>query len=168
MGAVTASTLTVGLVACGKTKATKPMPARELYTGGLFKAASAYATSTYDRWWIISAFHGLVEPDQVLHPYDRSLPALRQAEREAWGQRVASLLRSRLQGLGLSVPPVLPVGSPWPHDPQVELWVHAGKAYVDALLWPLRFWPCTVNTPLEGLGIGEQLRWYRQQRESAA
>lgn len=155
----------VGLVACGKAKVDHPAAARDLYTGGLFRAAAAYAAATYDEWYILSAAHGLVDPDQQLAPYDRSMRHLARAERATWGARTAGALQSRLHAQGLSVPTV-PRGRPWPHDPQVEIWLHAGEVYVRALWFDLALFPAVRQTPLEGLRIGEQLRWYAQRRDA--
>jgi hypothetical protein len=87
----------VGLVACSRRKAERPLPARELYVSPLFRAARAYAERRYgpERWYILSARHDLVHPDQVLAPYDLSLRQLTAAEREAWGYRVAVDLTHR-------------------------------------------------------------------------
>jgi hypothetical protein len=67
--------LTVGLVGCAARKLQGPAPARELYVSQLFRKASAYAEATCDRWYILSAKHGLVHPDTVLEPYDVRLGA---------------------------------------------------------------------------------------------
>lgn len=59
------------LVACGGRKATTPQPAKDLYTGGLFKAARAWAEQSPDgAWGIISAKYGILMPDDVVAPYD--------------------------------------------------------------------------------------------------
>jgi hypothetical protein len=60
--------LDVGLVACSRLKADRPAPARELYVSPLFRAARAYAERRHGpgRWFILSAHHGLVDPDTVL------------------------------------------------------------------------------------------------------
>lgn len=60
--------ITVGLVGCASQKLKRPAPARELYVSPLFKKASAYAEATCDRWYVLSAKHGLVHPDAVLEP----------------------------------------------------------------------------------------------------
>jgi len=59
------------VIACGGRKLPHPAPARELYTGPLFRAARAWAEqSPGGRWFILSAHHGLVHPDTVVEPYD--------------------------------------------------------------------------------------------------
>ena len=134
--------LEIGLVACGRLKADRPLPARELYVSPLFRAARAYAERRYgpDYWLILSARHGLVHPDQVLAANDLSLRQLSAAEREAWGDRVATELTDRF-----------PAGT--------VLWFHAGALYRAAIA------PVVVHqvrAPLAGLGIGQQLAWYRR------
>jgi hypothetical protein len=128
----------IGLVACSAGKLDRPAPARDLYTSQLFRKASAYAAATCDRWYILSAKHGLVTPDEILEPYDLRLgskdPAVPSID--AWAQRVRDQLRDELS----SVPGVLLVAL-------------AGKQYRTALR-PGE-WPFAI--PMEGLGIGQQL-----------
>jgi hypothetical protein len=68
----------IGLVACSRLKADRPLPARELYVSPLFRAARAYAERRYgsECWLILSAKHGLVDPETVLAPYDVTLRQL--------------------------------------------------------------------------------------------
>jgi len=129
-------------VACSRLKAVRPMPARDLYISPLFRAARAYAERRYgpERWFILSARHGLVRPDQLLAPYDLSLRQLTPTERAAWGDRVAIELTDRF-----------PAGT--------VLWFHAGALYRAAII------PVVVHqvrAPLADLGIGQQLAWYRR------
>lgn len=53
---------TVGLVGCTSQKLKRPAPARELYVSSLFKKASAFAERSCDRWYVLSAKHGLLHP----------------------------------------------------------------------------------------------------------
>ena len=94
---MTARQLDIGLVACSRTKADRPVPARELYLSPLFRAARKYAENRYGlgQWLILSARYGLVDPDQVLAPYDLSLRQLTARQREAWGDRIAIELTDR-------------------------------------------------------------------------
>lgn len=130
---------TVGIVACSKTKLNHAAPARELYTSQLFRAARAYCEATYDRWLILSALHGLVEPDQVIEPYDVTLARMTAADRTAWGVTVLD----QVIAAGLA-------------DRSVQLYVHAGQRYRHpfALMIP------PIIVPLAGFGIGQQLGWY--------
>ncbi len=128
----------IALVACGKGKRDHPAPARDLYSGALFRKASAYCEATYDRWYILSAKHGLVDPETVVAPYDLSLSHLDRAERGAWAERVAEDLR-RLDVL------------------DAAFFLHAGEKYAR----PLEPLLGEAHRPLRGLGIGKQLAWYR-------
>jgi hypothetical protein len=68
------------VVPCSATKLDHPAPAHQLYTGTMFtntyRAAAASATADQDaglgpaRVLILSALHGLIDPDQVIDPYD--------------------------------------------------------------------------------------------------
>ena len=138
---MTARQFHIGLIACSRTKADRPFPARELYLSPLFRAARAYAERRYGpgQWLILSARYGLVEPDQVLAPYDLSLRQLTARQREAWGDRIAIELTDRF-----------PAGT--------VLWFHAGALYRDAIAPVVAH---QVRFPLAGLGIGQQLAWYR-------
>jgi hypothetical protein len=135
--------LNIGLVACARTKADHPTAARDLYVSPLFRAARAYAERRYgaDHWLILSARHGLVDPDTILEPYDLSLYQLGVREREAWGDRVAIELTDRF-----------PAGT--------VLWFHAGALYRDAIASVVAH---EVRFPVAGLRIGEQLAWYRHE-----
>jgi len=58
--------------------------------------ACAYVRSQCDRWFILSAKHGLVHPDQEISPYDETLNDKARSEREAWAAAVWENLRPQL------------------------------------------------------------------------
>lgn len=134
----------VGLVGCGALKRPERAPARELYTGELFRRASSYAEEHYDAWWVLSARWGLVHPDTVLAPYNERLSGRRPA-RLAWGREVARDLELVLCRLYAVV-----------DMDDVELYAHAGREYRE----PLEAAGLVLVAPLAGLGIGQQLAWY--------
>lgn len=136
----------VGLVACARRKGPRPAPARRLYTSPLFRAAAGYCERAYDRWYVLSARHGLVEPGQVLAPYDLTLSALSTGERLGWAAEVVYALRAA----GVA---------------DACLYLHAGGHYRAALeQWGRRSGDLLrLHAPLAGLGIGQQLTWYRDQ-----
>ena len=130
--------MNIGLVSCTKRKLDHPCPARELYTASvLFRKARVYCEHHYDAWYILSAKHGLVHPNQVVAPYDVTLKRMSIAERRAWGR----CLSERLRRLG---------------DSHIFC-AHAGRDYV-AHLSGIHL----VNV-LEGYSFGNRLRWYNQQ-----
>ena len=128
----------VGLVSCSKAKLDKAARARDLYSpSDLFRKVSSYCDAHCDRWYVLSAKYGLVDPEAVIEPYDLTLAKMPRAEQRRWGQRVALQLRR----LG-----------------DVLLEAHAGRNY----LWPLESAGLEVSTPLDGLAIGQRKRWYLQ------
>ena len=134
------------LIGCGKTKRARACPARELYTGPLFTARRAFADASEAPWWIVSAGHGLVSPDQILEPYDQSLADRSPLDRAGWALEVASALLAELpDGAVLR---------------EVCVEIHAGADYVEPLRDVLRALGVSVETPVEGLGIGEARAWY--------
>ena len=139
----------VGLVGCASTKLGRPAPARELYVSQLFKKASAYAAQTCDRWYILSAKHGLVHPDQLLDPYDQRLgiTALGQEPIHNWADRVRVQLAAELSAI-----------------PRVTLVILAGAQY-QTVARPCQ-WPFEI--PMKGLGIGQQLGYLTKRLGVAA
>ena len=88
------------LVPCGASKLDHAAPARELYTGAHFRwvlrTVEAAAQRAGARTLIVSARHGLVDPDQTLAPYDATL------RRGRTDLRLAFLLRQQLAEQGIS------------------------------------------------------------------
>jgi hypothetical protein len=59
------------LIQCTKSKRYEATPARDLYDAShLFELMREYAEVCGNPWYILSAKHGLVDPDTVLDPYD--------------------------------------------------------------------------------------------------
>lgn len=129
------------LIACSKAKLPAAAPARELYRGDLFRKARAFAEQQGAPWLILSARHGVVQPDEILGPYDDTLNTATRAQLAAWDARV-------LQQLG-----------PLAEQP---LTVFGGARY--------RGWTAgrDVWNPLVGMGIGSQKAWLAAQIREAA
>lgn len=136
----------IGLVGCASTKFSRPAPARDLYTSQLFRKAAAYAELTCDRWFILSAKHGLLSPDQVIEPYDMKLGTPTSPPIHEWADRVRGQLAAELAD-----------------TPRAVLVTLAGVQY-QTVLRPCQ-WPFQI--PMKGLGIGQQLRWLTAQLELA-
>ena len=79
---------TVYLISCVSKKRATPGKARDLYTSDWFLKARDYVEITRSPWFILSAEHGLVPPDLILAPYERTLNAMSALERKAWATRV--------------------------------------------------------------------------------
>jgi hypothetical protein len=131
------------LVTCVKAKAASPRPARDLYVSPLFRKQRAYAEGLGVPWFILSAEHGLVGPDEWLAPYERYLPDTPPAYQEAWGRWVVArlaLLAGELTGRVVEI--------------------HASSDYVRTIEAPLREQGAVILEPLKGLRPGERLAWY--------
>lgn len=86
----------IGLIGCVKSKLPYASKAKDLYISPLFKGRRDYVEHTCERWFILSAEHGVVEPDRVLAPYDKTLTHVSPSARRAWAQRVLSELETKL------------------------------------------------------------------------
>jgi hypothetical protein len=83
---------TVYLVSCVSEKHAVPTPAKDLYTSTWFKKARSFVERTGCTWFILSAEHGLVSPEQVVSPYEKTLNRMPIDERRRWAQRVFAQL----------------------------------------------------------------------------
>nr|MDT0664437.1 hypothetical protein [Micromonospora sp. DSM 115978] len=111
----------------------------------LFLGRRRYAEWAGLPWYLLSAKYGMLEPDDVVGPYDVYLADQPRDYRRAWGQFVAAQL-ARLRGdlFGLTVE------------------VHAGAAYVEPLRGPFDALGVRLSVPLGHLRQGEQLAWYSE------
>lgn len=130
----------VALVGCASQKLKRPAPARELYVSALFKKASAYAQQEADSWFILSAKHGLVHPDEVLEPYDVKLGTKQAGPIHDWSQKVRAQLIEHV--------PVY-----------AEVLLLAGGQYQYAIGSPSNPSPWRVHDPMKGMQIGQRLQF---------
>lgn len=130
------STISVGLVGCGKTKLNHVALAKDLYVSPLFRAARRYAERCCHEWVILSGGHHVLLPEQAVAPYERSLSKLRLREKEHWALIVTDYLKKHYARLDVRY-----IGL-------------AGEDYLSLLGVP-------VERPLEGLGIGDRIKRLR-------
>lgn len=133
------------LLGCVKTKDSRPRPAKDLYLSTLFRGRRGYAEASGRPWWIVSAKYGLVDPDQVIAPYDTQIGQRPLADRQALAAQVVARLTVALGSLQGKV-----------------LELHAGDEYAEAIGPTLRQHGAQLVRPLEGLGFGKQLAWYAE------
>jgi len=138
------SASTIYLVSCVKSKRSEAAPARELYTSTWFQRARAFVEPTGSPWYVLSARYGLLEPDEVIPPYEQTLNHMNAAERREWARRV----QSRLDELTLE-------------DKRVVLL--AGRLYREPILDYLHSRAAAVETPMARLAQGQQLQWLGEQ-----
>lgn len=131
------------LVTCVKRKRSEPSAAKDLYVSPLFVRQRTYAETAGVPWYILSAEHGLVAPDEWLAPYERYLGDTPSTYRAAWGEWVTERLALLLGPL---------------HGRTIE--VHASEDYLATIRIPLRSHGAVVLEPLRGLAQGQRLAWY--------
>lgn len=134
----------VGLAGCTKSKRDGPSQPKELYMkSSLFRKRRKYCERHHDEWYILSAKHGLLDPDgPPIDKYDQALSDASVEEKREWGRGVAGQLQDRKL---LSE----------------TLVFHAAKDYYEPVLEILE--ETGYKLPTEGLGMGEEKRWYNQQ-----
>ena len=146
------STVRYALVGCGRRKVAWPAPARELYTGSLFRATRRHvekgvAAGFYDGWRIISARYGVVGPDEIVCPYEATMDGKTVDQLRQWVTRVDTHIRG---GVGLGT---------WSlNGGHVIIDILASGAYADPLVtcWNGLDWE--INRPLAGLGMTERIK----------
>lgn len=72
------------------------MAAKDLYRSELFRRRRLYAEASGRPWWIVSTEYGLVDPDEVIVPYDTRIVRLSLAARHQLADRVATDLERAL------------------------------------------------------------------------
>jgi len=160
------------LVGCTATKADERRPAGQLYTSTLFAKRRAYAEKFARRtkgqgavWAVLSAHpEAVIDRRTWMEPYDWTLddhaddPEEWEVHRHSWSVNARIGLQRYLSGDHS--------GGSWAPDVGQRVEIHAGAAYVDAFRSALdsahgdRFGGLEITHPVEGLQIGEQLRFY--------
>ncbi|MCI0713441.1 MAG: hypothetical protein L0154_25010 [Chloroflexi bacterium] len=130
----------IGLVSCAKRKLSYPAPASDLYSSVPFKKARRYVEKHCDRWFILSAKHGLLHPDDVIEPYDVTLNTMPAANRRQWAQRVLPEIYTTTNA----------------GDVLVFL---AGEKYREYLIPEIEKRGYRIEVPMQGLRSGKQLQW---------
>src|SRR6202012_4430895 len=85
----------IGLIACCGEKLTHKAPAKWLYVSPLFTKSRQFVESNCHEWAILSALHGLVQPDDCLHPYNYKLSDQPRDQRRAWSANVRAQVESK-------------------------------------------------------------------------
>lgn len=136
------------IVGCSSSKLPHPAPAGDLYTSQLFRMASTWAKANGDRWMILSALHGLIDPTLEVVPYDVKLSSLTHEQRTDWDAKVATTARDVIE-----------------QSPGCRFTLLAGRAYAG---WVTPDLPARVAQPLYGLEIGQRLQWFKRQAHEPA
>jgi hypothetical protein len=137
---------TIVLLSCTKSKLDKPSQAQDLYSASpMFQKTLEYGKSLRpDKMYILSAKHFLVPLTKVLAPYDKTLKEMPKDEKEAWGEKVISQIKSA----GINIE----------KDKLIFL---TGSEYMKPLL---KYIPKgNIEKPMEGRRMGERLQWLNSQ-----
>ena len=122
------------VVLIGSSGATAPGPVRvaDLFRSPGFVRAREHAVHSAMPWFVLSAKHGLLEPDDVVAPYFLELGDASTVYRSAWGEWVAAQLGERVQLSGATVE------------------VHGGVDFAQPLRQPLARRGAALELPLPG------------------
>lgn len=133
------------LIGCVSRKESAARRAKDLYRTELFSRRRAYAEASGRPWLIVSALHGILDPEDVIEPYDVRITDLERPVRDQLADGIVADLDDRFGPLNGAL-----------------FEVHAGEEYVRVLTQGLRPRGARLVNPLRGLRIGEQLAWYAQ------
>lgn len=131
---------TVCLVSCVSAQREVPGPAKDLYQSDWFTKARRYVEAIGSPWFILSARHGLIGPDDVISPYEQTLNTMGVSARRAWADMVRDQMGKRMPNASHIV-------------------VLAGGRYREFLMNYLRRRSDAVDVPMLGLRGGEQSVW---------
>lgn len=132
------------LVSCVSRKQDGRHAAAELYTSDWFVKARSLVQALDAPWFILSARHGLLAPQEEIQAYDKTLNKMSSAQRRDWAEKVISQMQSRL-------------------PPADEVVLFAGMKYRQHLLAWLESRFHKVSLPMEGMKIGQQLQWLKKE-----
>ena len=133
----------IALVSCSKLKQSYSCLAEEMYSkSSLFKKATSFVKNNYTRWFILSAKYGLLQPEDIIDPYNISLNKFEKNELILWSDSVF-----------IKILDLYPT----------EIDFYAGNNYRKYLIPKLQDKGIVCSVPLTGMGIGEQLRFYNEQ-----
>lgn len=134
---------TIALISCVKSKREHACAAKELYTSTLFRYMRRYAESHANDWFVLSAEHGLLHPEQVVAPYEKTLNKMSKPERDAWATRVIDQLHSNL-------------------PKQAAILMLAGERYRGGIVPWLGACGYDIRVPMAGMRMGEQIQWLQR------
>lgn len=81
----------IALISCCKQKREELCMAKDIYISPLFKYSLKYIIQhNYDKYYILSAKYGLLQPDIYIEPYDNSLISMPKNDRVRWGISVSN------------------------------------------------------------------------------
>jgi len=138
----------IGLLECGRKKRAVKSKAKDLYISPYFLKGRRYVERCYDKWFILSAKHRLLNPETEIEPYDETLKEKSAEARRLWSAETFSQIKKELV-----------------EPEKYELFFHAGKEYRHYLIPLCEKGGYKCHTPLKGKRIGEQQQIYNEYNE---
>ena len=137
--------MNIALVSYTKVKANYPYFTREMYQQStLFKKAIKFIEQRdYNDWFVLSAKYGLLKQHEVIEPYDLTLNNMKASERKIW----AELVLKQIENMKLNLS---------------HIDFYTGIKYRQYLIPVLEQKGIECTVPLQGRGIGEQLKFYTE------
>ena len=86
---------TVCFIGCVKTKRSHKCKSKELYDSPLFHYSYKYALKNFDKVAILSAKHGLLDPEDVIEPYEVTLNNMSKQDRIEWSNKTTNQISQR-------------------------------------------------------------------------
>jgi hypothetical protein len=133
----------VAFIACSKTKAVHSMPAGALYASPLYRKSLLAALDRSDRVYVLSAKHGVLDPQTITAPYDVTLKTMGRADRQEWGRVTGATLDSVLKR-------------------RDTVTLFCGEEYVEPLRADFVRIGVTTEEPLSMLSLGQRLQRLRE------
>lgn len=134
------------LLSCVSKKKNYTTTAENLYESTLFKYSLEYAKMmNADKVYILSALYGLLELNQEIEPYDKTLNKMKEKEKREWSEKVLNQMFQK--------------GLDFEKDKFIFL---AGNNYRKHLLKKIK----NYEIPMKGLAIGKQLSYLKRSVES--
>ena len=132
----------IALIGCTSRKQDYSCPAIEMYTkSNYFNLKLDYCKKiNIDKIFILSAKYGLLEPDTIIQPYNLHLKSTSKDYRLNWSENVLKDLKQKTD------------------IENDEFIILAGNDYMKYLL---EYIP-NHNNPVKGLGIGQQMKFFKE------
>ena len=127
-------------LSCVKSKNNCKCKAKDMYISTLFKYAYNYALSLKpENIFILSAKYGVLELNDIIEPYEKTLNTMTNSEKTEWANKVIDQLKAK--NINFT-------------DKVVFLCGHNYREYL------LPYFP-NNETPLSGVSFGNQLSFYK-------
>lgn len=138
------------VIGCGRDKTSIATAARNLYVSDRFQRSLTVAQKLTAPFAILSAKHGVVDPDRILDPYDLDLSHLSDADQRLWANLAIEQLAKHAEGRSICI---LATG------PYVSRLVEANRA---------RRQPLKIISPWLKLERPDRLAWLNEAFRMAA